>query len=72
MIAIVESGSTKSDWRIVAHNGATQSVITAGFNPYITGGALIVQELQGNALLKGIADQLKAIYFYGAGCSTQK
>lgn len=70
MIAIVESGSTKSDWRIVANNGATQSVITAGFNPYITGGALIVQELQGNALLMGIANQLKAIYFYGAGCST--
>ncbi len=70
MIAIVESGSTKSDWRIVANNGATQSVITAGFNPYIIGAELIVEELQGNAVLMEISHQLEAIYFYGSGCSS--
>lgn len=70
MIAIVESGSTKSDWRIIDDYGAEKQILTAGFNPYHTGTETITRELLDNKELSGLVSDLKCIYFYGAGCST--
>jgi len=70
MIAIVESGSTKSDWRFVSREGEEQQVITAGFNPYHIGTEKIVEELSGNQTLRSFIAQTTAVFFYGAGCST--
>jgi hypothetical protein len=55
MIAIVESGSTKSDWRILNGQGYAQQVITVGFNPYHIGASLMVDELLMSQELQALA-----------------
>ncbi len=73
MIAIVDSGSTKSDWVIVDTQG--EEILrteTMGFNPYFITTSDIEKELKKNDALMSIADKLKNLYFYGAGCSSKK
>lgn len=70
MIVIVESGSTKSDWRFISNDGSVQQVITAGFNPYHISTEKIMEELHANAVLRPLIPITSAVFFYGAGCST--
>ena len=72
MIAIVESGSTKSDWRILNGQGYAQQIITVGFNPYHIGASLMVDELLMSQELQALANQITEVYFYGAGCSSSE
>ena len=78
MILIADSGSTKTDWRIIDGQGKIQQAKSNGINPYYQSQEEILKELQevrgaGSALPAGRqgvrGDQLKAIYFYGAGCN---
>lgn len=71
MILIADSGSTKTDWRLIddenkIHQGATQ-----GFNPYFRTSedlsAVIKNELLPNFQLLKFNSKLQ-IFFYGAGC----
>ena len=70
MIAIADSGSTKTDWVILDndHNEALRTE-TIGFNPYHIDSESINQEMNKNEDLKKIADQITNVYLYGAGCS---
>ncbi len=73
MIAIVDSGSTKSDWVLIDKNGdelfRTQTI---GFNPYFIKSKEIVKEIEKNEELMNVQDDIQHIYFYGAGCSSTK
>lgn len=64
---IVDSGSTKADWRTVQQNRIT-SFSTQGLNPYF----LKIDELESIIrlqVLPYVAGQMVgSIYFYGAGC----
>lgn len=69
MIAIVDGGSTKCDWVIL--NDQLEEVSrtkTLGFNPNIIDSYLIGLELEKNDILKENQNNIKKIYFYGAGC----
>lgn len=73
MILITDSGSTKCDW--IALNEKGEQIFrsrTKGLNPAI----LSIEELQSRILaseeLVAHRDQIKTIYFYGAGCGTEK
>lgn len=71
MILIADSGSTKTDWRLVDNSGKIHSHATIGFNPYFQTSEQITNELQKKLLpLLSIADSPLNIYFYGAGCSS--
>lgn len=72
MIAIADSGSTKTDW-VILNNDLTESfrTKTIGFNPYHIDEVSINNEVSSNVKLKKIADQVKLIFFYGAGCSNE-
>jgi glucosamine kinase len=70
MIAIVESGSTKSDWRVVAPDGAAHSLHTAGFNPFFVNEEAIGAEISANVGLMELAPSITQLWFYGAGCSS--
>lgn len=71
MIAIVDSGSTKSDWIILENEGEELfRTNTIGFNPYFLNTKDIVKELKANESLMEVADSLTHIFFYGAGCSS--
>lgn len=68
MILIADSGSTKTDWRIIAKDGSIQQLKTEGFNPYYQSSDEISQLLKADLLPK-ITSDISTIYFYGAGCA---
>ena len=70
MIAIADSGATKTDWVFIGKNGEISKAQTIGFNPYFIKTDGIKEELDKN-LFPFVNNQLvKEVYFYGAGCST--
>lgn len=71
MILIAESGSTKTDWRLVHENGEISSYNTKGFNPYYIGQSTVLEELNSSDLL-AIKSNITQVFFYGAGCSTDE
>jgi len=71
MILIADSGSTKTDWRLVDSDGNTKSFETIGFNPYFINSDCILSELSKSDLI-AIKEHVAEVYFYAAGCSTQK
>jgi N-acetylglucosamine kinase-like BadF-type ATPase len=73
MILITDSGSTKCDWIAINNKGEELfKARTKGLNPAI----LNVDELQAriseNEELMQAKDDVEKIYFYGAGCGTEK
>lgn len=70
MIAIIDSGSTKTDWRILDKNGKECfSTRTIGLNPYFLTAENILLEIQKNEGLVRFAPEISHSFFYGAGCS---
>lgn len=72
MIAIVESGATKTQWIFVDKNKTEYSYRTAGFNPYYQTaeeiGRIIEKELKPQI---SFTDRVAKIYYYGAGCEAE-
>lgn len=70
MIAIADSGSTKTDW-VILNDDLTERfrTNTIGFNPYHINSESIHKEVSKNSELAEIVDQINRVYFYGAGCS---
>ncbi|MDD5694294.1 MAG: ATPase [Bacteroidales bacterium] len=70
MIAIADSGATKTDWAFINPKNEITHARTIGFNPYFIKTDGIREELKKN-LFPYVNNQLvKEVYFYGAGCST--
>lgn len=69
MILIAESGSTKTDWRLVRENGDLNSYHTIGFNPYYISDLGVLEALK-NSKLSEFKTDISQVFFYGAGCST--
>lgn len=70
MIAIADSGATKTEWVLIGKNGEISKAQTIGFNPYFIKTDGIKEELDKN-LFPFVNNQLvKEVFFYGAGCST--
>ncbi|MDR6406427.1 MULTISPECIES: BadF/BadG/BcrA/BcrD ATPase family protein [Chryseobacterium] len=73
MVAIVDSGSTKSDWVILDEfKKVFLKTETIGFNPNFINKELIVPEIEKNTSLTSVKNSIKKIYFYGSGCGIQK
>lgn len=74
MLLIADSGSTKTDWRLIDNNGQSRQFHTIGFNPFFQDSTMIANELKENLLpaISGILQNKEElhIYFYGAGCSS--
>ena len=70
MIAIVDGGATKCDWVLLQENGKEilLKTQTIGLNPNIIAHDKIANEIEKNPDLIKIKNDLKNIYFYGAGC----
>jgi glucosamine kinase len=70
MILIADSGSTKTDWRLLQPDGTHRQFLTDGINPYYES-----QEAIARILTEQLRPQLPAevpltaLYFYGAGCT---
>ena len=71
MILIADSGSTKTEWRIIHNDNSIDQFKTLGFNPYLIGASEIIEEITKN-LAPRISSKPDEIHFYGAGCSNEK
>lgn len=71
MILIADSGSTKTDWRLVGEGAEVQSFGSVGINPFFHTSDSVASELLG---LDASFDKSKVeeVHFYGAGCSTNE
>lgn len=72
MIIIADSGSTKTDWQIVdPRSGSYQEFSSIGLNPFFVTDKLVARTVS-EAKPDGIGENVQAVYFYGAGCSSPK
>lgn len=70
MVLIAESGSTKTQWRLLSLNQIESLVNTQGVNPVL----LSSDEIEGviRPVSAGIeATEIGAVYFFGAGCASK-
>jgi len=70
MIAVVYSGSNHADWRLADKNRTIASFKTNGINPYFDDEKRILQLLNKNINLIHHAEEIKQVYFFGAGASS--
>jgi len=66
MKLIADSGSTKTDWRLIGSSGEVKDIKTSGINPFFRTEEDIFQELK-QVLLPKTSPEINQIYFYGAG-----
>ena len=73
MILIADGGSTKADW-ILLDNSGNQMIKTrtGGLNPAVFAEDLMKKRIQENTDLEACKDKVTNVYFYGAGCGTEK
>lgn len=72
MILIADSGSTKTDWKLMVAADESREYSTKGLNPYFINSDDITYELE-KELVPFISNQkVKAVFFYGAGCSSKE
>ncbi|MEC3907903.1 N-acetylglucosamine kinase [Tamlana sp. 2201CG12-4] len=74
MILIVDSGSTKSDWIAVDNKGnkLMEKVRTKGLNPAILPEKKLKKIIKKSNELKSNRQKVTHVFFYGAGCGTEK
>jgi len=70
MIAVVYSGSNYADWRLADKDRIIATFKTSGINPYFDDEKRIIQLLSKNINLIHHAEEIKRIYFFGAGASS--
>lgn len=68
MILIADSGSSKTDWRIIHKDGKISQHRGVGFNPYYMTSEEMALQLRENFLVNAV-DEIEQVFFYGAGCS---
>ena len=70
MILVADSGSTKTEWKILKDGIPQDSIFSSGINPYF----LSDKEIY-NLFVKEIGDishiSFKKIYYYGTGCNSE-
>lgn len=74
MILIVDSGSTKSDWIAVDSKGnkLQEKIRTKGLNPEILTEDKLKKIIKKNPDLKAHKNDVTHVFFYGAGCGTDR
>ena len=70
MILIADSGSTKTDWSLLAHDNEIRDFQTIGMNPYFINSEEIENELEKNLLPYVNIQLIDKVFFYGSGCSS--
>ena len=71
MILIADSGSTKTDWRLIDDNKQIHQCTTQGFNPYFSASEILSSIIKSELLNHFSILNSKSIvhiYYYGAGC----
>jgi N-acetylglucosamine kinase-like BadF-type ATPase len=69
MLLVADSGSSKTDWKLLLPNGDTQNFQTAGINPIFSSEKEIFRILSYQNQFGSFSAQVREIYFFGAGCN---
>lgn len=69
MLLIADSGSSKTDWKLLLPNGDSQTFQTAGINPIFSSEKEIFRILSYQNQFGPFSAQVREIYFFGAGCN---
>ena len=74
MIFIVDSGSTKCDWLAIDMQGnqLLEKQRTRGMNPAILSPSKLEATIRSNPVLIANKNIVSHVFFYGAGCGTEK
>ncbi|MBD3748195.1 MAG: hypothetical protein IE931_01760 [Sphingobacteriales bacterium] len=72
MIAVVYSGSRYANWKLAGKGKDVIDVKTNGINPFFNDEKFILQLLNKNTPLINHAEEIKKIYFFGAGASAKE
>lgn len=72
MILIADSGSTKTYWSLLKGTSDSFHYKTSGINPFFQTELQIETQLRKQLLHQMQIEELDAIYFFGAGCATDK
>lgn len=72
MILIADSGSTKTDWRLIAKNGKIFTFKSEGINPYFHSSSSITETLKRLNIQPFNFEDIDEVYFYGAGSSSDQ
>ena len=71
MTIIADSGSSKTDWRLLVNDGTIQQASSPGFNPYYQP----IEHLQISIeqfLIPVVSEKVEKIFFYGTGVSSPR
>lgn len=68
MILLADSGSSKTDWRVIHTKGEISQHRSVGFNPYYMTSEEMAFQMQQDFLVN-LSDEIEEIYYYGAGCA---
>ena len=69
MIAVADSGSTKTDWRLYDRLHGVQEIQTTGLNPYFLSAKEITNVLKKDLHPYFNNEGVSLVFFYGSGCS---
>jgi N-acetylglucosamine kinase-like BadF-type ATPase len=73
MILIADGGSTKADWILLNTSGEqVLKTRTQGLNPAVFAENLLKERIEQNTDLNSFRNKVSEVYFYGAGCGTEK
>jgi glucosamine kinase len=72
MILIADSGSTKTDWRLIDEEKRIHQFTSQGINPYFQTSEQISEILKTELVSFLIEHQISNIFFYGAGCRVEE
>ncbi len=72
MIVIADSGSTKTDWRIILSTGDIKEFTTKGLNPFFVNEDDYLEALTFFFPKEIESSQVQKVFFYGAGCATKE
>jgi len=72
MQLIVDSGSTKADWVLSSKGEVLERIKTKGLNPAVISKDEISAVLHNESKFIELKDKIEDVYFYGAGCGTEK
>ena len=73
MILIADGGSTKADWILLDKSGEQLlKTRTGGLNPAVSSEDLLLKRIKENEDLSKNKGKITNVYFYGAGCGTEK
>lgn len=71
MKLIADSGSTKTDWKLIEDSGTCVNLQTSGMNPFFRTEEEIFQEVT-QLLVPETGKHIQEIYFYGAGVVSEQ